>query len=138
MSVHPFVCDKSKPLNSIKSIISPHQHPPNYSHHHSHHHTTSNTHTITCNITQNIPPTSHTHHRSHNHTHHHTCYHIHPELDYKPDIDIIYTSSEASGASWRLSDDQTKCLNSPETDASQPNRHTDRRTDSIDKLTGSS
>ena len=51
------------------------------------------------------------------------------ELDYKPDIDIIYTSSEASGGSWRLSDDQTKCLNSPEIDSSQPNRHTDRWTD---------
>ena len=52
------------------------------------------------------------------------------ELDYKPDIDIIYTSSEASGGSWRLSDDQTKCLNSPEIDASQPNRHTDKLKDS--------
>ena len=70
MSVRPFVCDKSKPLNSIKSIISPHQHPPNYSHHHSHHHTQHHTPTPSHATSQKTShPTSHTHIITHTPSH---------------------------------------------------------------------
>ena len=50
-------------------------------------------------------------------------------MDYRPESDIIYPSSGATGASWRLSDDQTECLNSSEKDTSQLVK--------TDKLTGS-
>ena len=50
-------------------------------------------------------------------------------MDYRPESDIIYPSSGATGASWRLSDDQTECLNSSEIDTSQLVK--------TDKLTGS-
>ena len=78
-NVRPFVCLKSKPPNSSKSIISPYHYLQHHSHHHPHHHRHLHTqhHTPPNSSKSFISPYHYLQHHSHRHSHHHR--HLHTQ-----------------------------------------------------------